>query len=380
MLIGINMLFLVAGRGGGIERYVRGLLKGLKRIDRNNEYILFINRDCRDTFELTDNFREVASSVSATFRPAKILWEQTLLPLQIRKHGIDVLLSAGNISPLIQSCPSAVIMYDMIPYIRPEGFTRLELGTLKTLFRVSAGMSTKIITISESSKKEIVRRLNVREDKVTVAYAGCDEQFKPVPVSAQARQALNSLGLPEKYILYVASSRSYKNIDGLIKAFKLLRENHHVEQSLVITGLAGRAQPALEHLVSSLGLLSGVVMSGFIADEIMPLLYSAAEVFVYPSFYEGFGLPVIEAMACGTPVAASNSTSLPEAVGDAGLLFDPYNIEEMAETLHRIISDNALKLRLVEKGLTRAKEFSWDRTALKTLEVLEGMYSRRKGT
>ena len=364
------MLFLVAGKGGGIERYARGLIKGLQKIDKSNEYILFTNRDCSGTFTLTGNFKEISYNVSATFRPAKILWEQIVLPLQIRKQGIDVLLSAGNITPFIQSCPSAVILYDMIPYVRPEVFTGLELAALKTLFRASASMSTKVITISESSKKEIVNRLHVHEDKVTVVYAGCDEQFKPVPVTAQARQSLKNLGLPQKYILYVASSRKYKNIDGLIKAFKLLKENYHAEQSLVITGLAGRAQPAIDRLVSSLGLQSSVVMSGFIEDEMMPLLYSAADIFVYPSFYEGFGLPVIEAMACGVPVAASNMTSLPEAVGDAGLLFDPSNHEEMAETLHRIISDPGCRNDLITKGFARAKTFSWEKAASETLAVL----------
>jgi glycosyltransferase involved in cell wall biosynthesis len=372
------MLFLVAGKGGGIERYIRGLIKGLQKIDKENTYILFTNRDCSGTFTLTDNFSEVPSIVSAIFRPAKILWEQTILPLQIKKYRLDVLLSAGNISPVIQLCPSAVIMYDMIPYLRPEGFTGLELSILKTLFRASAKVNTKIITISESSKKEIVNGLKVHENKVTVVYAGCDEKFKPVPVTAQARQSLKNLGLPEKYILYVASSRTYKNIDGLIKAFKLLKENHHADQSLVITGLAGRAQPDIEHLVSSLGLRSNVVMSGFINDEMMPLLYSAADVFVYPSLYEGFGLPVIEAMACGVPVAASNMTSLPEAVGDAGLLFDPNNHEEMAETLHRIISDPECRNNLVTKGLARSKAFSWEKAASETLAVLEGLYRGRR--
>jgi glycosyltransferase involved in cell wall biosynthesis len=374
--IGINLLFLAAGRGGGIERYARGLINGLQKIDSQNEYILFTNRDCSGSFPLAPNFREISSNVSATFRPSKIAWEQCVLPFHLKRHGIDVLLSPGNISPFFHRCPSVVIMYDMIPFIRPEVFTALERAALKTLFRTSARRSDKVITISESSKGDIVRTFGIPEGKVTVVLSGCDEQFRPVPVTEEARELLKRQGIPPRYILSVASSRTYKNIDGLINAYKLLKDKYRVPQSLVITGLAGRAHPDIKRLTQRLGLTGDVVFSGFLEDRVLPLLYSAAEVFVYPSFYEGFGLPVIEAMACGTPVAASSRTSLPEAVGDAGVLFDPHNIEEMAGGMHRILSDRPFRDDLVKKGLARAKTFSWEKAASETLAALSELGGR----
>jgi len=154
-----------------------------------------------------------------------------------------------------------------------------------------------------------------------------------------------------------------------VRAFEQLKDRYRIPHSLVITGLAGRASPELERLIRTLG-VRDVVFSGFLDDSLLPLLYSAADVFVYPSFYEGFGLPVLEAMACGTPVAASNRTSLPEAVGDAGLLFDPDNVDEMAGAIHRLVDDRDLRARLVAKGLERAKQFTWRETAKRTLAAL----------
>jgi glycosyltransferase involved in cell wall biosynthesis len=369
MRIGIDLLFLVASKGGGIERHIRCVLDRLQQL-AEHEIVLFTNRECRGSFPLTPNVTEVPSDVSATFRPAKILWEQMVLPLQIAQQRIDVLLAPGNVSPLAHRCPSAVIIHDMIPFVRPEVFTRRERIALQTLFRLSALRNQIVLTVSESSRGEIIRRLKVPPEKVLVIPGGCDRRFRPVPHTNETRGTLAALGISEPYLLYVAASRTYKNVHGLLRAFKLLKERHAIPHSLVLTGLADRAQTELVALVQQLGLTRDVVFSGFLDDQVLPLIYSAADVLVYPSFYEGFGLPVIEAMACGTPVAASNTTSLPEAVGDAGLLFDPSSNDDMARTIHRLIVDRALHAELARKGLARAQTFSWDTTAQRTLAAL----------
>lgn len=373
MRIGIDLLFLVAGKGGGIERHARELLGGLQRLGGEHEYVLFTSRDCRATFPLSQNVTEVASHVSAKFRPAKIVWEQSVLPVQLARHGIDVLLSPANIAPLAHRCPSAVIIHDLIPFFRPEVFTFIERTAMRVLFRMSALRSNTVITVSESSRRDIIELLGVAPERVVVIPGGCDPRFQPVPLTDETRAQLREVGIPERYLLYVAASRSYKNVDGLIRAFKLLKERHAIPHALVLTGLADRAQHDLVALVGDLGLERDVVFSGFLDDRLLPLVYSAADVLVYPSFYEGFGLPVIEAMACGTPVAASNRTSLPEAVGDAGLLFDPDDIEDMAATIRRIVDDPALRAQLVAKGLVHASRFSWDQTAKRTLATLTSL-------
>lgn len=370
MRVGINLLYLVASKGGGIERHTRGLLRGLASVGGDHEYVLFTNRHCAGTFPLALNMREVVSDVSGEFRPAKTVWEQTVLPLQLRKEAIDVVLSPANIGPVIAARPSVVIMHDLIPFRRPEVFTTTERVTMQTLFKLSAKTADRVLTVSESSRKDIVDLLGVSADKVRVIPGAADEQFKPVAVTAESRGQLARAGIPDRYFLYVAAARTYKNVDGLLRAYKLLRDRHGATQSLVITGLAGRASPELQRLVAELGLGDLVIFSGYLDDALLPLLYSAADVFVYPSLYEGFGLPVIEAMACGVPVAASDRTSVPEAVGDAGLLFDPDSTDDIAAKIQRILADDALREELVRKGLARAQTFSWDLTATRTLAAL----------
>lgn len=376
MRIGIDLLFLVAGKGGGIERHVRCLLEGFERLDDEHEYVLFTNRDCRGTFPLSPRIREVPSNVSATFRPAKILWEQSVLPVQIARHGVDVLLSPGNVSPFAHRCPSAVIIHDMIPFLRPEVFTRTERTALQLLFRLSARRNETIITVSESSRRDIVTLLGVPAERVLVIPGAGDARFQPVAVTAQARAELAAHGIPPRYLLCLAASKSYKNVDGLVRAFKLLKQHHAIPHALVLTGLPDRAQPDLVALVEQLGLTRDVVFSGFMEDRLLPLLYAAADVMVYPSFYEGFGLPVLEAMACGTPVAASNRTSLPEAVGNAGLLFDPDDTSDMARAIHQILGNARLRDELVAKGFAHASSYSWQKTARDTLAALTAIALR----
>lgn len=377
MIIGINMFFLVKGKGGGIERYARSLVSALQRIDKKNEYVIFTNKDCEGSFDLTPNFTEVKSAVSARFRPAKIIWEQTALPFSLRSHQIDVLLSPGNIAPLFPGCPSAVIIHDLIPFIWPDLFTLTERTALQKLMTAAANRSSRVITVSQSSRKGITQTLRIDPAKITVVPGACSETFNPVPATAERTAVLAKYGVKAPYILYVASTRPYKNVDGLIRAFDIYRRKDRSKHSLVITGLAGRAHFQLVKLTEKLGLSESVVFAGFVQDKDLPAIYSAADLSVYPSFYEGFGLPLLESMACGTPVAASNATSLPEVLGDAGILFDPANSEEMAHTMSSIILDIEFKTALVRKGFERVKTYSWEKTAKAILTILEELVLKR---
>jgi glycosyltransferase involved in cell wall biosynthesis len=370
--IGINAIFLVAGEGGGIERYLRNLIKAFQKIDHKNEYTVFTNKDNTGTFDLQNNFKEYFSPISARFRPMKILWEQFILPLQVKRAGIDVLFSPGNISPFLVPCPSVVVIHDLIPYIQPDNFTKAELYPLKCLLRSTAKKATKIITDSVSSEREILNRFNIPSDKIKVVYAACDEIFLYCDASVESKARIKkTLGINGDFILYTASTRPYKNIDGLLKAFSLLKKKHGIKHRLVITGLAGRGHQALVKMVADLELEEEVVFTGYLSDEALLSLYSGASAFVYPSFYEGFGLPVLEAMACGTPVVASNATSLPEVVGQAGLLFDPCSVEQMSEEIRKVLTDKQCRLELTSNGKQRVREFSWERTAKGVLDVLQ---------
>ena len=379
MKIGINAIFLVAGEGGGIERYLRNIIKALKKLDHENEYIIFTNKDNTGTFDLGDNFTEYFTPVSARFRLMKILWEQFLLPFQVKAAGIDVLFSPGNISPLFVSCPSVVVIHDLIPFVRSDNFSKIELCALRFLLRLTAKMATRIITISRSSEREIMSQFQISSDRISVIYLACDQNFFYSQPSAEETGKLKKqYGIKGDFVLCTASTRPYKNIDRLLLAFSILKKRHAVKHRLVLVGASGRHHRFLLKMVADLGLNEDVVFTGFVPDKVLPALYSAASVFVYPSLYEGFGLPILEAMACGTPVVASNITSMPEVVGDAGLMFDPYDVEEMCKRIYRILSNEERRNKLIAKGKQRVREFSWEKTAMEVVNVLQAQYNSVK--
>ena len=203
--------------------------------------------------------------------------------------------------------------------------------------------------------------------------SACDELFRPSEVEPTR---LDAHGITQPYILYVASRRPYKNIDGLIRAYYLLKRRHNLPHRLVITGLGGRADNQLFGLIKECGLERQVILTGFVPDEELPLIYNGAELFVFPSFYEGFGLPIVEAMACGLPVASSNRTSLPEVAGRCALFFDPADVEDMAQTIYRLLTDEGLRQRLISCGRQRAALFTWERVAAEVLKALEDVAGR----
>ncbi len=371
--VGINALFLVAGEGGGLERYLRNLIKALQKIDHTHEYIIFTNRDNTRTFNLGNgnNFTEYYSPVSARFRIAKICWEQMVLPSLVKKNNIDILLSPGNIHPLFVSCPSIAIMHDIIPFVWSVNYSKIELYSLKILFYFTAKTATKIITDSKSSQKQIRNRFNISPDKITAIYLGCDEKFLSYQSSLRDKKRVKEkLGITKDFILCTAPTRPYKNIGRLLSAFHLLKRKYKIKECLVIAGLPGRDYKYLLTKVKGLRLEEEVMFTGFVSDDDLPALYSAASIFVYPSLYEGFGLPLLEAMACGTPVVVSNSTSLPEVVGNAGVLFNPTCQEEMACGIYNILINKQYQDQLIDKGKQRVKQFTWEKTASEIRKVL----------
>jgi len=290
-------MFFAPGEGGGIERYLRNLVRALQRIDKQNEYILFTNKDNSGTFDLGNNFREHLVPVSAGCRPMKILWEQLVFPFQVKKNQMDILLSPGNISPLFLPCPSVVVMHDLVPFKCPENFHRSELQILKALFRATAKRANRIITVSKSSQRQILSQFNLAPDSVTVIYEACDEVFFNHRTRNKIRLIKHKLGVNRDFILYTAATRPHKNVEGLLTAFSHLKHKYGIKHLLVVAGPAGPDHNNLLDKATRLGINSDVIFTGYVSDKLLPALYSMASLFVYPSFYEGFGLPVLEAMA-----------------------------------------------------------------------------------
>jgi glycosyltransferase involved in cell wall biosynthesis len=310
------------------------------------------------------------------------VWEQLVLPLQARKCGIDVLHSPGYTAPVLVACPSVVTIHDLNYFYYPEDFSKLAVLALKILVPAAARTSNKVITVSQNSKRDITTKLGIPPEKVCVIYeaagsAFCRSVSQTEAINRKMKVLRNRHGICSEFILTVAASHPHKNLDRLIRAYYFLRKARLVEHQLVVVGLKGRAHPGLTNLLSELSLQEVVTLTGWVPDEDMPLLYSAADLFIFPSLFEGFGIPVLEAMACGTPVISSNATSLPEVVGDAGILIDPYDIEGMAGAMYELLTDDELRNSLVTKGLDRVKMFSWERAARETLAVYEGVYRRK---
>jgi len=372
MRIGINALFLIPGKVGGSEVYLRNLICHLAKIDRQNEYILFTNRENSGTFQLSQpNFTEVLCPIKASFRPARVLWEQFILPLQAKKYKIEVLHSPGYTAPLLAFCRSIVTIHDMNCFHYPEDFSKLTTFFLKLLVTLAARRSDKIITVSRNSKKDIVQILEISESKTCVVYeAGSSHLSVPIAIENKVRgKPKQRYGINKRFILTVSVSHPHKNLYRLMKAYDILYRKYQIDCQLVIVGVKGRAQSVLVSLVKELSLQKRVVFTGWIPNEHLSLLYSQADLFVLPSLFEGFGIPILEAMAHGTAVVSSNNASLPEVAGDAALLVDPYNVEEIAEAMHRILTDETLRAALIKKGFNRASQFSWEKTARETLEV-----------
>jgi glycosyltransferase involved in cell wall biosynthesis len=290
------------------------------------------------------------------------LWEQLALP---RRVNGGLLWSPSTTGPLrVQR--QVVTIHDCAFFDQARCFSRAFAAWYQFLVPRLARAARAVITVSEFSKSRIVELCRVAPEKVHVVYSGVGGQFRPYSADeiAVARQRL---ALPERYALCVGSLEPRKNLSRLLAAWKIAQPRLN-GLSLVLAGAKG-------HVFRDAGFdqpPQDVHLAGYLTDELLPAVYAGAEMFVYPSVYEGFGLPVLEAMASGVPVITSNVTALPEVAGDSAMLVDPYNVESIAEAIERLAGDEELRIRLVQKGTSRAAAFSWDRTASQTWQVLEG--------
>lgn len=378
MRIGINALYLLPGKVGGSETYVRNLVKWLPRAAPSNEYVVFINRESAGVFEsLAPGAKIVECPVNATNRAFRILWEQIALPFQAAKHRIDILLSAGMTAPFFSPVPSVVVIYDLQHINQPENFNRWYLLFLKSIIYLSAKRSAGVITLSRKSKEDIERYYNIRPGNIGVTYMASDSEAFYKRGAAEVASVRKKYGLPESFILYIASSLPHKNYIRLLAAFKSVRGTLRGTK-LVLIGARDYGHDAIAAKISELGLTDDVIFLGWLPFEDIPLIYSASELFVFPSLHEGFGIPVVEAFACGVPVVCSKIEPLAEVAGGAAYLVDPLSPDDMAGGMLKVIMDGPLRERLIRDGLKRAAHFSWEKTASATLSIMSGYLKGRK--
>jgi len=354
---------------GGTATYVSNVLTKIFEIDTDNEYFLYTGADNSYTFKEYHNVTE--KNIAISRRSSRLVWDQLILPYELKKHDIDVMHGTKGVAPIFTDSKIVITIHDLIPILYPDTYTMIDRTYWRHVLPLFAKTAEQIITVSESTKNDLVSLLNIDETKVSVTPLGIDNRYKK-PLKDNI-MTINRYYLPDQYILYVGTLQPRKNLATLIYAFYKLKQVKQIKHKLVIVGKKGWLYNDIFKLVNKFNIASEVKFTGYVPDEDLPYLYNAADLFVYPSFYEGFGLPPLEAMACGTPVITSNTSSLPEVVGDAGIMVDPYDVDGLAQAMYEVLTNDDLREDLIKKGIERAKMFSWEKTARETLKVYESV-------
>jgi glycosyltransferase involved in cell wall biosynthesis len=356
-------------RRAGAGVYTYQLVRALAGLPRKHRFVVFARRGLFD--DLVGPGLRVAH-VNPPSRAMRLGWEQAILPLRLRRYRIDVLHSPHHHTPLVLPPPRprrVVTVHDVTFLLLPERYPPVRRLYMEAVTRASALVADAIITPSQTVRDDLVRTLRVPAERLVAVPEAAAARFAPASEEAQAR-VRQRYRLPGRFVLSVGSREPGKNRGRLLHALALLR-GQGLACDLAVVGQPAWRYEAEAALVQSLGLHGCVRFLGYVPDNDLPALYSAAEAFAYPSLYEGFGLPVLESMACGTPVVTSNVSATAEVAGDAALLVDPRDTRALADALARLLSDEALRGELRARGLERAGQFSWERAAKETQLIYE---------
>jgi glycosyltransferase involved in cell wall biosynthesis len=387
MRIGINALLASAApsyRNAGVSHYILSLLKALCTFDQTNEYLFLLSE--QNIARQLAQAHNVSSSVVGkhTHHPAmRVLWEHLLLARDLRHAGLNLLHAPVNSLPPRLPCPGVVTIHDLAVLRYPHLFRPARRRYQQYSMRQSARRAALVIAISEHTRQDVIELLRVPDERIRVISPILEERFVP-PTSEEAiAQFRQRRGLPAQYILFLATLEPRKNLRRLIEAYALLKRETALPHQLVLAGARGWYYQTLEQQVHAAGLQEQIRFAGFVPEEEKPLWYQAADLFVYPSLYEGFGLPVAEAMACGVPVVTSNVSSLPEVVGDnavygpqAALTIPPDDTRALARAMQQGLLDFALRQQLRERGLARVQRFAPARIARQLVQAYQDASGR----
>jgi len=375
MRIALNaqlLSFSSSYRQAGISRLIHATIQGLQAVDQQNEYTVFAgDRRVPDGYLSNPRWRMSVSRLPATNRAMRILWEQTVLPWSVSQSQADLLHALAFVGPLACPRPMVVTVYDLSFLLFPDAFNRLNRWYLSTMAPLSARRARRVIAISESTKRDLVRLAHVPAERVAVVYPGLEPDMRRVDDPAALAAFRRRHGLPEHFVLFVGTLEPRKNVTALVQAYSVLQRRGVRSHALVLAGSKGWRYESVFAAIEESGVKQDIILPGYVTHDDLPLWYSAADAFVYPSLYEGFGLPVLEAMACGAPVITSNASSLPEVAGDAGLLVAPDDVDGLASAIERVIRSADLGAEMRAQGAARAATFTWERMARATLEVYE---------
>lgn len=397
MRIGVNTLPLFPGQIGGTETYTVNLLTHLAAIDRQHTYYLFVAHYNRDLFNAQFQCPNVVTVPTLSLQglryaergPAKVAgsvgrrvprlsrWLVNAIAnahmlAGIRRHKIDVwFCPLINLAPRHRRLPCVVSIPDLQPEFYPDFFRKDLLEWRRRGLSVSCHHATKVITFSEFSRSTMVERYGIPPEKIHVIPHGVGDEFLLPPDDVALKDVKAKYALPHDYAFYPANTWPHKNHTTLLKALDLLQKKHGLQLPCIFTGVERGGHQGFLKAVEELDLTRQVRLLGYVEKRDMPLLYRGARLLIFPSLFEGFGLPLLEAMASECPVVCSNAASIPEVVGDAALLLDPRDPEVIADAIHQALTDEDLRHRLIRAGRERCRHFSWERTARETLKVLE---------
>lgn len=359
-------------KGTGIGTYTDNILKQLLKIDIENKYHIYWSGDNYDSYK-NENSKTIMTS-----RRHKKFFQQYYFPNNLIKENIDLFHVPQNGIGLSAEvdCKKVITIHDLIPYVMPEtvgkGYLSEFLREVPKLIECSDG----ILTVSEKSKQDILKYFPMDENKIFVTPLAADSKYKQLDKEQCKSLVKQKFNIEKPFILYIGGFSPRKNVKSLILAFSKLRKDLRDEYNLVIVGSLKDEGDNLIMLVNELNMDSKIIFTNFVEESLLPVLYNAATAFVYPSLYEGFGLPPLEAMSCGTPVIASNSSSITEVVQDAGILIDPYDITSLIFALDKVLSDDNIKAALSLSSLKKASEFSWEKTSRLTLNAYKSIYEK----
>jgi len=372
--IGIDCLFAVPGKTWGTWVFAKNLLEEITALDSENTYVIFLTPTAAANFPLgRPNVVVVKCRLAGLSIGARLAHQNLLLPLLAKFHRLALLHSLGNYGPVLPLVRSVVTVHDMLPFFsarqRQDSTPSFRAGALDLVMRRSLSRAHAITTVSEFTRQQLILRYPFTSTKIRVVYGGYPPHKWTLPHDVQG--VFRKYGIRAPFLLSVRLWPPHKNIERLIQAFARLKIESGIPHQLVLVGTAEPNHQSLLNLVAAAGLKTEVVFTGTVSDAELAGLYAAADLFVCPSLMEGFGLPLLEAMANQTPVVCSNSGPLPEIAGDAALMFDPLSIEDMARAIGKVLGDPALRLRLVDRGLKRLEQFSFRRAAEQMLQLYE---------
>ncbi|MBI2355822.1 MAG: glycosyltransferase family 4 protein [Candidatus Doudnabacteria bacterium] len=366
MIIGIEAERANLPQKTGVEVYAAQLIKYLSRIDQKNQYVLYFRTNPQQWFyELPKNFK-------LKVMPFTKFWTQLRLSWEMLWHPVDCLLILASVLPFIHPKNSVFTAHDIAWKFFPGAFTPFMRRYLEFSTKFAARNAARIIAVSQATKNDLIKCYDLEPEKVEVIHLAMGGQFRPQSYQ-QAQPTLDKYSLTyQKYLLFVGTLQPRKNLLRLLDAYALLKNKYHLEEKLVIVGKRGWLWEPIEAKIKT---TAGAVYLDHVGDEDLPAIIAGASLLALPALYEGFGLPPLEAMASGVPVAVSNVSSLPEVVGDAGVLVDPNSIDSIADGLLKVLTDKNLRGQMIQRGLEQARKFSWENTAKQTLRVLENIKS-----